>query len=344
MPLHKIISGHLAQNAPVEYYKIDLKRAAFFAFSITTQTVDKTPETFVVSLYNSSGKKIDVFENPDWIEMEKEFYDYYPYERWGDWCFDGEGEYRGMRHVLPSGTYYVGISVKRDENGRVPASARYGQYEMYASRWYLGVEVKLSQKTAEYTGKKIKRPKIILKEYSDDPGYEDGAPYDVKQFYGIYDMTRNKKVWDIREIGRYMIGGSTTSVTRYIDGSNARTIFTVTPVQGKINRVRSTKPGQIELLLKKNVPSTGYQIQIAKDRNFRKSRKTMKTLETNKTIKGLSSGKRYYVRMRNYKDVMTGYNWGYWQKKEDGTEEYCRWLFQDSIYGKWSKPRAIICK
>ncbi|MCI8300433.1 MAG: hypothetical protein HFI69_08795 [Lachnospiraceae bacterium] len=329
LPLSKTFFGHLAQNAPTEYYKITLKRVSYLAVSINTQITDKTPETFVVSLYNKEGKKISDWENPDWVALEKKDNETGGGFGFGSWVSNIDGQDEGLREALDAGTYYIGVSIKRDENGKVPASARYGQYALYATSYGLGVELKLSHKTAEYTGKRIKRPKITLKEYPNDPYYDFWAPYEVKEFDRVSTMTDYNEFGIIKEIGRYCIGGGGSSLYNP-GGAHAYTIFTVTPVQGKIKRLKSEKKGEVQVSLKKNAPSTGYQIQIARDKNFKKSRKTIKTLKVKETIKGLSSGKKYYVRIRNYKDVETC---------------YCPFTtVWESIYGKWSKPRVIMCK
>lgn len=51
---------------------------------------------------------------------------------------------------------------------------------------------------------------------------------------------------------------------------------------------------------------TGYQIQLATDKNFTKNKKTVTVKGYNKVSKkvtGLKGGKKYYVRIRTYKTV-----------------------------------------
>ena len=103
---------------------------------------------------------------------------------------------------------------------------------------------------------------------------------------------------------------------------------TVTPTRGKISRVSSKQKGQVQVSIKKNAQSTGYQIQIARDKKFRKAGRTWKATNLKETLKGLTPGKRYYVRVRNYKDVTTNY--------------FGNTLVPESIYGKWSKIRTVV--
>lgn len=129
------------------------------------------------------------------------------------------------------------------------------------------------------------------------------------------------------------------------DDTMSYKIFTVTPVRGKIRGVSSKKPGEVQVSLKKNAPSTGYQIQIARDKKFKKSKRTIKTTNIRETIKGLSSGKKYYIRVRNYKDVKTSYGGYYHNLVTGGTPwDMVDISVEESIYGKWSKTRTVVCK
>ncbi len=325
LPLKKVFYGHLASNAPTEYYKVTLKRLSCLSFSINTQTMDKGSETYVVTLYNKDGKRMLDWENPDWVKYEEEM------NGEADWMWDEDGDRQGLQTILEAGNYYVGVSIKRNENGKVPPTARYGQFAVCADVSGIGVALKLSSKQEEYTGKKIAPPAISIKEYPQDPNYDFWGPCKVEDFSNsVWSMQTNNSVKNIRKIGRYRIGYH-DSIPQYRPGStHAYAIFTVTPIRGNISRVSSKKPGQVQVSVKKNAQSTGYQIQIARDRKFRKSVKILKTTNIKKTIKGLSHGKKYYIRIRNYKDVKT---------------YYCSDIaVPESIYGKWSKIKTVVCK
>ncbi len=337
LPFYEVFYGHLASNSPVEYYKFTLDKQSYFSFSLTTQITDYAPETFVVTLYNKYGKRMTDWENPDWVEYFKapESYVIGKYNfTYGDWYVNDEMSYssydRGMCWVLPAGDYYVGVSVKRDKGGKVPAAARYGRYAAFAATWSPSVSVELSHNQAEYTGKRIKLPKVTIKGKKPYLKRNTGVPRYWEE--GITEGTG----YTPKKIGRYMIIQTMWWVDQEFDDNDtvAYAIFTVTPVRGKVRSASSRKPGEVQVSVKKNAQSTGCQIQIARDKKFKKSVKTIKTTNVRKTIKGLLHGKKYYVRVRNYKDVKTRYfkHWGV----NDSVEE--------TIYGKWSKVRTVVCK
>lgn len=86
----------------------------------------------------------------------------------------------------------------------------------------------------------------------------------------------------------------------------------------------TSKKKQITVKWKKVAGVTGYQVQYANDKKFKKSKKTVTVKgakKTSRTIKKLKSKKTYYVRVRNYK-VING-------KK---------------VYSKWSKAKSIKVK
>ena len=74
---------------------------------------------------------------------------------------------------------------------------------------------------------------------------------------------------------------------------------------------------------KKDKTVTGYQILISTDKNFKKGRKkiTLAKPAAGKTVKGLKSRKKYYVKVRAY-------------KKDRG----------NMIFGSFSKVKAVKVK
>ncbi len=97
----------------------------------------------------------------------------------------------------------------------------------------------------------------------------------------------------------------------------------VAPKTTAIKTISSPKAGQIKLTWAKNTSTNYYQIQYSTSSKFTSS--TTKTVyiysnsTTNKTISGLKSGKRYYVRMRSI----------------DKTKK---------IYSAWSSTKSIVVK
>ncbi len=101
------------------------------------------------------------------------------------------------------------------------------------------------------------------------------------------------------------------------------TTSTQTPATVKVSKTTAKKKGVVVTWKKvKNV--TGYEIQLATDKKFKKNKKTVKVNKQNaskKTVKKLKSKKKYYVRVRSYK-IVNG-------KK---------------VYSKWSKIKTVKTK
>ena len=80
---------------------------------------------------------------------------------------------------------------------------------------------------------------------------------------------------------------------------------------------------------KQATQTTGYQIQYATDKNFKKNKKTV-TVKKNKTtsvkVKKLKAKKKYYVRVHTYKNV----------KDADGNAK--------KLYSSWSKTKTVKTK
>ena len=339
LPLMKEFYGHLASNAPVEYYKFRVNELTYFMFSLTTQITDYTPETFEITLYNKYGKPMDRWYNPDWVERyrDSDIVDGYNFKT-GSWYYDYYyGSYdAGMTWILPAGDYYVGVTAEKDKTGKVPVSARYGRYAAYATLQRPYVSVKLSGNQAEYTGKRIKTPKVTIKKQA----HKDLERYSlVRRRYWIESITEGTGT-SIKKIGRYRIWQNMWYEDPEFgpDYTYAYAIFTVTPVRGKISRLDSKKKGQVQVSVKKDAQSTGYQIQVARDKKFKRSVKTLKTKNLKETLEGLSSGIKYYVRVRNYKEVKTCYFYDPFVDDEYNLD------VPESIYGKWSKTKTVVCK
>ncbi|MBQ3425319.1 MAG: fibronectin type III domain-containing protein [Clostridia bacterium] len=101
-----------------------------------------------------------------------------------------------------------------------------------------------------------------------------------------------------------------------------KTTFSILPKQPAIAQLTAGKASFI-LRWKKIQTVTGYQIQYARNKNFENAKTiTVKDAGTlKKTVKGLKTGKRYYVRMRTY-------------IKQSGK------VYRSS----WSKSKAVVVK
>lgn len=90
--------------------------------------------------------------------------------------------------------------------------------------------------------------------------------------------------------------------------------------------ISSAKPGKKQMTVrwKKVTGANGYQLEYAKNSKFTSNKKTINIANpntVNRTVKKLTSGKKYYVRVRTYKKV-NGY----------------------TIYSSWSKTKVVKVK
>lgn len=93
-----------------------------------------------------------------------------------------------------------------------------------------------------------------------------------------------------------------------------------------IAKAKSSKKGQLKLTWKAVLNISGYQIQVSTSSKFKKAKTyNVKKSMLNKTLKGLVSGKKYYVRTRTYTKVTV-----------DGK--------QQTRYSKWSKVKKVKVK
>lgn len=124
-----------------------------------------------------------------------------------------------------------------------------------------------------------------------------GSPHsNAGTFYGLQAGTTYKvKIRAIRTVKGKTYYGPYSDVLKTTTATD----------KTKISKVNGAKK-KITVKWKKISKATGYQVQVATDKKFKKNKKTVtisknKTLST--TIKKLKSKKKYYVRVRTYRKV-----------------------------------------
>ena len=143
----------------------------------------------------------------------------------------------------------------------------------------------------------------------------------------------NKKIAVLTASGKLVpknTGVTTLKVKADASGKyKARTItyrLIVLPKKETVTYAKSLKAGQLTLKWKKDTRATGYQIQYSTSSKFTKKTTKTITIKKNKTssrtIKKLSGGKKYYVRVRAYKTM-----------KINGKKT--------NRYGAWSRRKAV---
>lgn len=150
-------------------------------------------------------------------------------------------------------------------------------------------KIKLNKNSLEYNGK-VQKPTVSVIEKSGRKLVE-GTDYttSVEKAKGIGYYWANVKF-----IGQY---------SQKYDEDSAR--FAITPKSTSISKVSKGKKALSVTWKKQSSETTGYQIQVATDKNFKKNKKTVTISNKNKaktTIGKLKSGKKYYVRVRTYTD------------------------------------------
>ena len=179
----------------------------------------------------------------------------------------------------------------------------YDTKKVYYNRFY----VDLKRKSYTYDGKE-KKPKVVFYDMRQKPF--------VPEEKGIDDI--NLKVKYENNIG---VGKAKAKIRA--QGTWQTISFKINP-QGTTLKKLSPKRAAIRVKWKKQTLKTsGYQLQYATNKSFKKAKKlTVKgNKNTTKTVKKLKRGKKYYVRVRTYKTV-------------DGKK----------YYSKWSKAKSVKTK
>lgn len=105
--------------------------------------------------------------------------------------------------------------------------------------------------------------------------------------------------------GRAVITITAEATDRYNAASRKITI-TVKPKRTTLRKVSSTKKRTLKMQWKRDAKATGYQIVTARNKTFKKGKRSVlirKNKTVSKTLKNLKSKKRYYCKIRAYKQV-----------------------------------------
>lgn len=140
-----------------------------------------------------------------------------------------------------------------------------------------------------------------------------GASYSCK--------VSDKNVVTVSQKGKVSIKGpgkATITVSAKAKGMGTavkKITVTVKPKKLSVPTLKSSKSKQLTVSWKRDSKSTGYVIEIATDKKFKKKVITQ-TVTKNKTVKytanGLNGNKKYYVRIRSYKKSSGGTVYGSW--------------------------------
>lgn len=296
------IRGHLAQNAPEEYFCMAVNNITEYEFILLAK------EKLRISLFDQDGTEIGF----------NEIYG------------DGYG-YTYLPAKLCSGKYYLKIFSLEYDGGERCHKAGLGEFKLRAYRRTHQMSLKISEEEVEYTGKVLKPEKVVLKRANGE--VVDPDRYRIRfvdaftgEIYG-----EDSGVWNV---GCYMATIDTKGTyDEYFTESEIHEMyelfayFTIKPVQGKIRRLKNIAGNGLQIEAEKAKQVSGYQIEIAQDRKFKKNKKVVNIEKTKFSLRGVTAGKKYYVRLRNYsKFIPSDHAW------------------HNIIYGKWSETRTIVIK
>lgn len=153
-----------------------------------------------------------------------------------------------------------------------------------------------------------------------------------RDFYNEYDTPFSYSVsWNTKgsEAGEYLVVASMefyTYYTWYECPTSQKTYITLNetrPAKQAVKSAKAQKGKKLNVAWKKDSKANGYQLQYCMDRKFKKGAKSVivKTNKTtSKTVTKLKKGKRYYVRVRSYKNI-----------KKNGKSQ--------KLYGEWSSVK-----
>ena len=170
--------------------------------------------------------------------------------------------------------------------------------------------IKLKATSLTYNGK-VRTPKVIVKDRTGKT------------------LVKNTDYTVSYAKGRKYVGKYAVKITFKGKYSGTKALyFTIKP---KATRISSLKAGSKKFTVKwkkQATQTTGYQVQVATNKKFKKNKKTVtikKQKTTKTTVKKLKAKKKYYVRVRTYKTV-----------KINGKSI--------RIYSGWSKAKTVTTK
>lgn len=141
----------------------------------------------------------------------------------------------------------------------------------------------------------------------------------------------DKKVVTVNGKGKVTIKGTGAAVitvkaaeTANYSAKSVKITVKVSPKKQTLYSVKTVKKPTMTVTWKKDSRATGYQIQYSTAKNFKKVKTVtvQSNRTTKKTVKNLTRGKRYYVRVRSYKTA-----------KVNGKST--------RLYGAWSSAKSV---
>ena len=190
--------------------------------------------------------------------------------------------------------------------------------------------IKLKATSLTYNGK-VRTPKVIVKDRTGKT------------------LVKNTDYTVSYAKGRKYVGKYAVKITFKGKYSGTKTLyFTIKP---KATSISSLKAGSKKFTVKwkkQATQTTGYQVQVATNKKFKKNKKTVtikKQKTTKTTVKKLKAKKKYYVRVRGYVTNNGKNYYGAWSKvKTIHTENKKRRAVHEYVSCPFRKMQEFICR
>ncbi len=223
----------------------------------------------------------------------------------GDYRYIVDGVWNKTTGFVKYGSkyYYVSKGVRSDETGFVKVDGEYymikkgvkSSDETYIK--YKNTYLKLSSEQYSYNGKN-KKPSIKV--------YDSSAKAISSKKYTV------KLPKSTSKVGKYAVS------IKFKSGYSGSTklYFTIVPKATKVSKVSASKKALKITIKKETKEVTGYQIEYATSKDFKKAKKVKitKNKTTTLNIKNLKAKTGYYVRVRTYKTVGGKTYYSEWSK------------------------------
>lgn len=208
-------------------------------------------------------------------------------------------------HCMDCGT-------KKDEE-IIPATGLHSwyYYGTYGSREYYvcavcGMWTYLELDTSLYASNGVIQAQNITRSWS---AKEQRFSLGAKSTLGKLSYSSDEEAVQVNAKGRVTVragyAGRATITIRASDGkgkneATRRVTVTVRPRKTRLRRLRADGHGRLKVKWKKDAAASGYEVQYAADRHFRRGVKRVKVQQgSSVTLTGLKKGRRVYVRVRS---------------------------------------------
>lgn len=290
--VNKTYYGSIMKYSDVDWYKFKVSKTDSVSLKFTHKYMESNGYYWCVDLYNSSFSKLKTYDLRG-TDSSKTM----PKLRLSSGTYylkvakDGSG-YSSVDYTIkinPSHTHaYKNVITKATPkaNGKIvktcSCGATNGTTVLYAAN-----KISLSPSSCIYNGK-VRKPSVVVKG-------SNGAAINSAYYTVSYPSGR-------KNVGSYRI--KVTFKGSYYQGSVTKT-FVIKPAATSIAAIASVSKGFRVRWKEQSVQTTGYQIQYSRNSNF--SNGTTVSVKNNKktveTCKRLTGSKKYYVRVRTYKEL-----------------------------------------